>query len=425
MDSGTRALPHDGLTFDAESASRAPRVPRSLLGRSLTRLARELLDHVQAGRIELRLPDGQRLHGEGATHGPEAAIHLHRWRPLWRMLLRGDIGLAESYRDGDWSTPDLTALLEAGIRNDATWDNRLAAAWPLRLLLRLMHLRRDNTRRGSRRNIAFHYDLGNDFYRQWLDADLIYSSGIYRRTDDTLEQAQAEKLRRIVELLRLPAGDAPVDVLEIGCGWGALACSLAQTSGARVTGLTLSSEQLVHAQQRVEREGLAGRVDLRLQDYRAVDGQYDRIVSIEMIEAVGERHWPTYFRTMYERLKPGGIAVIQAITIDDERFEHYRQNVDFIQRFIFPGGMLPSPGALHRETTCAGLELEASETFGASYAATLVEWRRRFRTAWPQIAALGFDAAFARLWEYYLCYCEAGFRSRRVDVGLYVMRRPA
>ncbi|MDQ8020805.1 MAG: cyclopropane-fatty-acyl-phospholipid synthase family protein [Moraxellaceae bacterium] len=428
MDSGTRALPQDGLSFDVNLATRRPRLsPDSLMSRPLRRLAQALLARLQAGSIELRLPDGTRLHGEGTAPGPAASIHLHRWRPLLRMLLRGDIGLAESYRDGDWSTPDLTALLEAGIRNDTGWDDELAAAWPLRLLLQLGHRRRDNTRRGSRRNIAFHYDLGNDFYRHWLDPDLVYSSGIYRRADDTLEQAQAAKLRRVAELLELPAGDAPARVLEIGCGWGALACALAHTADAHVTGLTLSSEQLAHAQERVVREGLSDRIDLRLQDYRAPEGhgEYDRIVSIEMIEAVGERHWPTYFRTLHDRLKPGGVAVIQAITIDDARFEHYRRNVDFIQRFIFPGGMLPSPGALQRETERAGLQLTASETFGPSYAATLVEWRRRFRQAWPAIAALGFDARFGRLWEYYLSYCEAGFRSGRVDVGLYTLQRPS
>jgi cyclopropane-fatty-acyl-phospholipid synthase len=261
--------------------------------------------------------------------------------------------------------------------------------------------------------------MGNAFYAQWLDPDMIYSSALYATGSESLEEAQAAKIDRIAELLA-PAPGATV--LEIGCGWGALALALARTHGAHVTGLTLSTEQLAHARQRVDEEGLAPRVDLRLQDYRDVEGCYDRIVSIEMLEAVGERYWPVYFGTLRERLAPGGVAVVQVITIADAHFDRYRSSPDFIQRFIFPGGMLPSVGALNAEAARAGLALERAESFGASYAATLAEWRHRFLAAWPAIEPLGYDAAFKRLWEYYLCYCEAGFRSGRVDVGLFTLK---
>ncbi|MDM0111150.1 cyclopropane-fatty-acyl-phospholipid synthase family protein [Variovorax sp. J22R133] len=388
-------------------------------GWPLRRLVVGLLRKVTHGTLSVELPDGATLEGRGKADEPSVSIQLHRWRPLLRLLLRGDLGFAESYRDGDWSTPDLTALLAFGLRNEASWGRTLDASLPFGWLGRAFHATRANTRRGSRENISFHYDMGNDFYAHWLDADLIYSSGLYATGQETLEQAQAAKLARIMDLLDLKA---PAKVLEIGCGWGALALALAQGHDAHVTGLTLSSEQLAHARQRVEACGLQERVELRLQDYRDVEGQYDRIVSIEMLEAVGERYWPTYFDTLRERLSPDGLAVLQVITIAQESFEHYRHNTDFIQRFIFPGGMLPSVAAMHEQAARAGLVMEQAQSFGPGYAATLAEWRHRFLRAWPAIRGLGFDADFRRLWEYYLCYCEAGFRTGRVDVGLFTLR---
>ncbi|HSC63860.1 MAG TPA: cyclopropane-fatty-acyl-phospholipid synthase family protein [Caldimonas sp.] len=409
---------------DTRSTRRRPLA--SLLAWPLRRALARLLRHVACGSIEIVLPDGERLAGRGAVPGPHAAIALRRWRPLRRLLLAGDIGLAESYRDGDWTTPDLTALLEFGIRNEASWGSTLDASWPARACFRALHLLRSNTRRGSRQNIAFHYDLGNEFYAQWLDPSLIYSSALYRDEAQSLESAQAAKLERVTELLRLESLPADAQVLEIGCGWGAMALQLARRHPARQVGLTLSAQQLAHAQRCIEAEGVADAVDLRLQDYRDVRGEFDRIVSIEMLEAVGERYWPVYFETLRDRLRPGGVAVLQVITIADAHFDKYRRGADFIQRFIFPGGMLPSPGALRAEAARAGLTLHTDELFGMSYAATLVEWRHRFLQAWPKIAALGFDDAFRRLWEYYLCYCEAGFRSGRVDVGLYTLaHRPS
>ncbi len=416
-----RSLNAAGAGRAASSGTTAPRSLAALLAWPLRRLSSRLLRDVACGSIEIELPDGQRLAGRGALSGPHAAIALRSWRGLRRLALAGDIGLAESYRDGDWTTPDLTALLEFGIRNEASWGGTLDASWPAKGLFRALHVMRSNTRRGSRHNIAFHYDLGNDFYSCWLDPALIYSSALYPDASASLEEAQARKLARVAELLRLDVLPADGRVLEIGCGWGALALHLAARHPAHVTGLTLSTEQLAHARGRVELEAAPGRIDLRLQDYRDVAGEFDRIVSIEMLEAVGERYWPVYFETLRERLCPGGVAVIQVITIGDAHFDKYRRGADFIQRFIFPGGMLPSPGAMRAEAARAGLTMRTDERFGASYAATLVEWRRRFVQSWPQIAALGFDDAFRRLWEYYLCYCEAGFRSGRVDVGLYTL----
>ena len=383
--------------------------------RPLRKKLARLLRSVSHGALSVQLPDGSRVEGRGAADGPQASIALKRWRPLARLLLKGDLGLAQSYRDGDWTSPDLTALLAFGIRNEASWDGVLEGSWLARRLGDLFRLSRANTRRGSRRNIAFHYDLGNDFYAQWLDPALIYSSALYTTGDESLEAAQAAKLERILALLDLQAGST---VLEIGCGWGALASTLAARHRVRVTGLTLSTEQLSHAQRQVREQGVVD-VDLRLQDYRDVDGRYDRIVSIEMLEAVGERYWPTYFDTLRERLAPGGSGVLQVITIADDCFDRYRHSTDFVQRFIFPGGKLPSVSAMQAQAERAGLRLQTAETFGASYALTLTEWRRRFQAAWPAIAALGYDDAFRRLWEYYLCYCEAGFRTGRVDVGLF------
>ncbi|WP_431286199.1 class I SAM-dependent methyltransferase [Roseateles chitinivorans] len=396
---------------------------------------RRVLSRIQLGRLALTLPDGRCVEVVGPYPGPSAALHLHRWRPAIRLLLQGDLGLAFSYRDGDWSTPDLTALLSFGIANETALGAVAETRGPARWISRLLHRANANTRSGSRHNISAHYDLGNRFYERWLDDSMLYSSAMYDEPREgadavaedageadiavdvgSLEQAQARRLDRIVELLDLRAGQR---VLEIGCGWGTLAATLAKRCGVEVVGLTLSTEQLRFAQARAEQWGVADQVDLRLQDYRDVEGRFDRIVSIEMIEAVGEAYWPVYFSTLRDRLKPDGVAVLQAITIDEQHFERYRANPDFIQRCIFPGGMLPTPERMAEEARKADLRLTTQARFGLGYAATLVEWRRRFLAEWPAIEAQGFDLPFKRLWEYYLCYCEAGFRSGRVDVGLY------
>jgi cyclopropane-fatty-acyl-phospholipid synthase len=390
-----------------------------LLRLPLRALLQSLLRRLQRGSLAIELPGGEWLHARGAEAGPDASLRVHRWRALRRLVMQGDLGLALAYRDGDWSSPDLTAVLMLGAANDEAWGGLMEGRGPWRALSRLWHLAHANTRRGSRHNIAFHYDLGNAFYAQWLDPGMLYSSGLYEDGTPSLEQAQAAKLEAILGWLETPP---QAQVLEVGIGWGTVAATLAQRHGARVTGLTLSREQLVHAWNLAEDMGVASQLDLRLQDYRDVQGRYDRIVSIEMLEAVGESWWPAYFSMLRDRLAPGGRAVLQAITIGEHWFPRYRRGADFIQRCIFPGGMLPTRAALRERAHAAGLVLEEGLHFGASYALTLATWRRRFLAAWPTIAPLGFDERFRRLWEYYLCYCEAGFRTGRIDVGLYRLR---
>jgi cyclopropane-fatty-acyl-phospholipid synthase len=323
--------------------------------------------------------------------------------------------------DGDWSSPEPAAFLELAARNAAPLSSAIDGTPFARFVNRVLHGLHANTLSGSRRNIRQHYDLGNDFYAQWLDAGMSYSSALYLEPTMTLEQAQAAKHARVLALLDVAPGQ---DVLEIGCGWGSMAELLAQHE-CSVTGLTLSPAQLAYAQERFAARGLSDRASVLLQDYRESGGKFDRVVSIEMLEAVGEAFWPRYFDILRQRLNPGGIAVLQVITIDDARFENYRRTPDFIQRYIFPGGMLPPPGALRRCIAEAGLALQHVETFGESYAQTLVAWRRRFLDTWPQIAAMGFPERFRRMWDYYLCYCEGGFRAGAIDVGLWRIERPA
>ncbi|MGA7803534.1 class I SAM-dependent methyltransferase, partial [Bradyrhizobium sp.] len=336
-------------------------------------------------------------------------------RAVWRILLEGEDGFSSGYIDDDWTTPDLASVLDLGMRNETALTPQ-TKNWLLSFAFnRVGHALRANTRRGSRRNIAAHYDLGNDFFRPWLDAGMNYSSALYRG-DETLERAQQRKLDRIAELLALRGGEK---VLEIGCGWGALAERLLRSFGANVLGVTLSRQQLGYAEARLAAEIERGQAELRFLDYRDIEGRFDRIASIEMSEAVGARYWPVYFAKLRACLEIGGIAVIQAITVAEERFDAYRRRPDFIQRHIFPGGMLPTQSIIEREAARAGLKLVFHESFGDSYARTLREWRKRFLQAWPKLEALDFNARFRRLWEYYLAYCEIGFRSGSVDVGFY------
>lgn len=394
----------------------APALPR---GNGLSRwFLRRVLSRIAIGQLTVVTPDGERLYSAPGLPGPQATLFLDNWRSIRRLLLDGDIGLAEAYRDGDVHTPDLTALIELGARNDATLRELVSGVWPARLLNRLRHILNANTRRGSRRNITAHYDLGNEFYSRWLDASMMYSSALYEAPTDTLESAQKRRLDRIVAMLDLSGGE---HVLEIGCGWGALAERLAR-EGCRVTAVTLSPAQLEAARQRIAAAGLSERVTIELRDYRDVSGEFDRIVSIEMIEAVGRAYWPSYFETLHRSLRPGGRVVLQAITIDDALFESYQQGTDFIQRYIFPGGSLPSVPVLKRSADTAALAVVEQLDFGGSYALTLREWRRRFLDNWADIAPLGFDEPFRRLWEFYLCYCEAGFRARTIDVNLIALQ---
>lgn len=394
-----------------------PFAPGALIGRAA--LAK-LLRRLALGRLIVRLPAGAELVGQGAEPGPEATLVLRNWRPLLMLMLRGDVGFAESYMDGDWHSPDLPLLIELAARNQSALGNSLDGSWLTRAVNRLRHGRHANTRLGARRNIMAHYDLGNDFYRAWLDDGMTYSSALYGDAGATLEQAQTAKQDRILSLLDLRGGE---EVLEIGCGWGGLAERLIER-GARVTGLTLSPSQLDYAKQRLAPSVQAGQADLRLQDYRDVEGQFDRIVSIEMLEAVGRDYWPVYFEKLRDCLKPGGVAVLQVISISEAKFEAYLRVPDFIQLYVFPGGMLPTVPIMAAEIGKAGLTLDALETFGLSYAETLAEWRRRFHAAVPTLRAGGMDDVFSRRWDYYLAYCEAGFRASAIDVGLYRITKP-
>lgn len=381
-----------------------------------------VLRSLKIGHLTIETPSGARVEGKGEIEGPRATLILHRWRTMRRLMFGGDVGFAEAYMDGDWSTPDLATLIELAARNENALSEVTAGRWFNRLLHRMRHLLRANTKSGSRRNIEAHYDLGNDFYKLWLDPSMTYSSALYADPKQSLEDAQDNKLARIMDLLSLKGGER---VLEIGCGWGRLAERITTERNALVTGLTLSPSQLKGARERLAKAGAADKADLRLQDYRDVTETFDRVVSIEMIEAVGEKYWPAYFGKIAEVLNAGGRAVLQVITIAEERFELYRKNADFIQRYIFPGGMLPSHGVMLEQIKQAGMKFVSLENFGESYAHTLNEWNRRFQRAWPEIEAMGYSKKFKRTWEYYLAYCEGGFRSKAIDVGLYVMEKPA
>ena len=382
------------------------------------RLLRTLIPPPAAGTLRVMTPAGERVDFIGRTSGVDATIVIERWQAIWRLMRGGEVGFAEAFIDGDWTTPDLTRFLEWALLNE-TEAGAFRGHIVTRLARRIAHGLRANTRRGSRRNIAAHYDLGNDFYHLWLDCGMSYSSGIYRSGLETLEEAQDAKLDRVAALLAVNAGD---DVLEIGCGWGGVLERLLTRQECRMTALTLSREQRAYAQERAARLGVADRADIRLQDYRDVAGQFDRIVSIEMMEAVGERYWPVYFDQLRACLKPGGTCVLQVITIAEDRFAGYRSSPDFIQSYVFPGGMLPTKSGVRESTRAVGLSLETEDSFGLSYARTLKDWRDRFSANTETIAALGLDARFRRMWEYYLCYCEAGFRGGAIDVSLFQLR---
>ena len=370
------------------------------------------LERLAIGRLTMRLPDGTtRVFGmPGAM--VEGELNVSDWQFFRRVLLDGDIGFAEAYVDGLCDSPDLPHLIALLAENERLMG--VDRKNPLRnLLLKLLHWRRDNSRDGARRNIHAHYDLGNSFYRLWLDPTMTYSSALYDGDETVpLEQAQAAKYDRILRQIDARQGDT---VLEIGCGWGGFAEAAARR-GLRVTGVTISREQLDFARARLEHAGLADRVDLQFRDYRDIQGRYDHVVSIEMVEAVGERYWPDYFATLKRHLQPGGSALVQAIVIADEFFEGYRRTPDFIQTHIFPGGMLLSPSGLGEQCRRAGLKISGLYSFGVDYARTLETWLHRFDTVSDQVAKLGFDERFRRMWRYYLAYCAAGFSTGRTDV---------
>jgi cyclopropane-fatty-acyl-phospholipid synthase len=418
---------------------------RSTLPASAPAAARSvfrLLAGLAHGELDLQLPDGstarfpvarpQRTATRrvDATLEQRAAIRLHNWNVFSRALKSGDIGFAESYLDGDWSSPDLAALLALFIANREHVEAVFYGTWWGRLAHRIKHLLNRNSRSGSAKNIQAHYDLGNDFYRQWLDPSMTYSAAWFEGRDPAgveLRDAQHAKLRRTLHEVGARPGSR---VLEIGCGWGGLAEIAARETGAQVKGVTLSHEQLAWARERMQHSGLADRVELRLQDYRDLPQEhaaepFDAIVSIEMFEAVGREYWSGYFDTLRRCLKPGGRACIQSITIRDDLFERYVKSTDFIQQYIFPGGLLPSPTAFEAEARRAGFTIENRLAFGRDYAETLRRWRANFLRHEQTMIEQGFDTRFMRIWEFYLAYCEAAFDTGNTDVMQFTLRRAA
>ena len=377
-----------------------------------------VLRGLRAGELVVEMPDGSEHLFAGQTPGPSARVVVRDSAAARRVLLGGSVGMAEGYMDGSWDSPDLEAVLDLGLSN-------LSLGWAadvpfvLRPLQRLLHAANDNDPRGgSRRNIQRHYDLGNDFYGLWLDSTMTYSAACEVAesepvSDEQLACAQHRKWDRMLGLIDPRRGD---HMLEIGCGWGGFAMHAAREAGCRVTGLTLSEEQAILARQRVKEAGLDGLVDIRLQDYREVSGTFDRIASIEMFEAVGVKWWPTFFGQIKGLLAPAGVAALQTITIADETFEDYRHNPDFIQRYIFPGGMLPSPQRFAAAAQMSGLSVGEPHFFGSDYYRTLGAWTARFEAALPGVRALGFDERFIRMWRYYFAYCRTGFDHRSIDV---------
>jgi cyclopropane-fatty-acyl-phospholipid synthase len=368
---------------------------------------------LRQGSLRLVLPDGSVRLLRGELPGQEAELHVASPRLALRTLLGGSVGFAESYLAGEWDSPDLVALLELFDRNTEAFGRGYYGSGALTLLRRLRHALRTNSRLGARRNIKAHYDLGNAFFAAWLDPTMLYSAALFEDGEEDLERAQLAKCRHLARMIELRPGQR---LLEIGSGWGGFAILAAREHGCRVTSLTISPAQAELARRRVQEAGLAERVEIRLEDYRDTRGSFDRIASIEMFEAVGEAYWPVFFDRLRARLAPGGIAGLQVITIAESWFERYRANPDFIQTHVFPGGMLPSPGALAEQYRRAGLRPTALRCFGADYARTLRLWRQRFEAAWSELRGQGLDERFRRLWRYYLAYCETGFRTGSIDV---------
>jgi cyclopropane-fatty-acyl-phospholipid synthase len=420
------ALPDASAPTGGLATSTAARLSRS------ARTVLALLERLRHGTLDLHGPhgshhfDGREAAAANAPPALRASMHLHDEAVFARVLQGGDIGLAEAYVDGQWTTPDLRDLLELFMRNRDSLERAVYGSRLGTFVYRLTHWMRRNTRRGSRRNIEAHYDLGNDFYAAWLDPTMNYSSAWFGDTPSlTLSEGQHRKVARALDEAGIRAGSS---LLEIGCGWGAVA-EAAAMRGAHAVGVTLSHEQLAYARRRLDEAGAVARADLRLQDYRdlaaecARTGQrYDGIVSIEMFEAVGRAYWPAYFDTLRQCLRPGGNACVQSIVIRDELFERYVRSTDFIQQYIFPGGLLPSTAVFRDEAAKAGLEVTNELAFGSDYARTLAEWRRAFHARRAHIEALGYDERFVRLWDFYLAYCEAAFATGQTDVVQFTLR---
>jgi cyclopropane-fatty-acyl-phospholipid synthase len=391
----------------------------------LPRYFRQVFERARAmnyGRIDVVLPDGRRFRAQGARPGPSAEIAVHNPDLFARLIRDGDLGFSDAYLEGWWSTPDIQAFMDVITTDNAALYEGFPGLSLVRAFERMRHWLRSNSKRQARKNISYHYDLGNDFYALWLDDSMTYSSALFRSGQESLERAQEQKYAALVDSLALSPG---AHVLEIGCGWGGFAEYAAAKRGLRVTGLTISQAQHDFAVDRIRRAGLQDLVTIKMCDYRDERGSYDAIASIEMFEAVGEKYWPAYFQTLRDRLAPGGRATIQVITVPDERFPTYRRNVDFIQKYVFPGGMLISPQVFRQQAGRAGLDWSSSIEFGESYSQTLRRWHETFLDRWDQIRTMGYDERFRRLWEFYLTSCASAFQTGICDVTQITLRRPA
>ncbi len=381
-----------------------------------------VLKGMRAGRLEIQLPDGRLFRAEGSEPGPSGRMNVRNPGVFARIVREGELGFAEAYMDKWWDTPDLQSLLDTLLANNTEVGRSLPGMTFVRAYERMRHWMRSNSQRQAKKNISYHYDLGNAFYGTWLDETMTYSSALFGAQSEDLAKAQARKYASICDRTGLSEGD---HVLEIGCGWGGFAEFAAAERGVKVTGLTISREQHDFAKERIFRAGLAEKVDIVMRDYREERAVYDGVASIEMFEAVGERYWPVYFDSVRERLKPGASATLQIITVHDQLFEGYRKGVDFIQKYIFPGGMLPSPTRLREEISKAGLTFTGSLEFGESYSNTLRLWHDKFNASWDDIQPLGFDERFRRMWNFYLTSCASCFKSGTTDVTQISMARPA
>ncbi len=381
----------------------------------------DVMTRLKRGRVDVALPDGRVFRAEGPDAGYVARLDIHNADIFARLIREGDLGFCEAYMDGWWSTPNLMAFMDL-VHDDAEdmYDG-FPGQFFVRAYEQLRFWLQSNSKRQAKKNISYHYDLGNDFYRLWLDDTMTYSSAKFDTGQESIEAAQMLKYASMVDQMGAQPGD---HVLEIGCGWGGFAEYAAKERGLKVTGLTISQEQFNYAVNRIEKAGLSDQVTFRMQDYRDETGIYDGIASIEMFEAVGEKYWPVYFDNVRERLKPGKNATLQIITVQDRRWEVYKRGVDFIQKYIFPGGMLPSPKALRAEVERAGLRVAHSIEFGESYSQTLRRWHETFNAQWDRVAALGFDDRFRKMWNFYLCSCAGTFHSGNCDVTQITVTRP-
>ncbi|MCI2398525.1 cyclopropane-fatty-acyl-phospholipid synthase family protein [Aliiroseovarius subalbicans] len=382
----------------------------------------DLAKNMNHGRLDFVLDDGRIFRAEGRNPGYVAQLEVHSDDVFARLVREGDLGFCDAYIEGGWSTPDLQAFLDLLQSDNEDLYNGFPGMSLVRMYERMRFWLQSNSKRQAKKNISYHYDLGNDFYGLWLDDSMTYSSAYFKTGQESTEKAQEQKYEAMVDQMGVQPGD---HVLEIGCGWGGFAEYAAGKRGLRVTGLTISQEQHDFAIDRIRRAGLSDMVKIKMQDYRDERGQYDAIASIEMFEAVGEKYWPTYFNTVKSCLKPGAQATLQIITLTEARFESYRKGVDFIQKYIFPGGMLPSKTALLAEIDRAGLTFRKQIEFGESYSITLRRWHDTFNAKWGQVAGMGFDDRFRRMWNFYLTSCAAAFHSGNCDVIQVTMENPA